>query len=77
MSLSEKAREDALHVRQQYISRLEEVFYSRQCLNLQAVKVLLPQDVGESLPGASNDALTFGCCSCGTFDEKREVWQYF
>ena len=46
MNLSEKVREDALQLREKYMNKLEELFHTRQCLNLEAVKVLLPQEVG-------------------------------
>lgn len=39
-------REHALQLRERYMGKLEQIFHTRQLLNLEAVKVLLPQEVG-------------------------------
>ena len=46
LCLDDKVREHALQLRERYMSKLEQLFHTRQLLNLEAVKVLLPQEVG-------------------------------
>lgn len=60
ISLSDKVRDDALQLRQRCMGRLEEVFHSRQAVNLEAVKVLLPQVEGEQPLWMGNHDGIFG-----------------
>jgi len=50
LQLTPEAVRQALALREQYLRRLEELYVERQALNLQAVKVLLPEDVGARPP---------------------------
>jgi hypothetical protein len=49
LQLEEAARDHALQLRERYMVKLQELFHERQALNLEAVKVLLPQEVGALL----------------------------
>eukprot|EP00892_Ulva_mutabilis_P002511 jgi/Ulvmu1/12260/UM086_0053.1 len=60
LQLKPAAVEHALQLRSKYMARLDELFHERQSLNLQAIKVLLPQEMGGlSMTGKSDSGPTF------------------
>ena len=48
MRLKPDVRRQMLQLRSKYMEHLDELFHERQSLNLQAIKVLLPPDLGKA-----------------------------
>lgn len=65
LALDKGVREKALQVRLQYMKTLEDLFKERQKLNIEAVRVLLPPQVGAQLIVTTHACFAMRC-SCSS-----------